>query len=45
MVVNSPYARGAVTGIGLITAIAGLAELAALVTRRQRHADSGTAEP
>jgi hypothetical protein len=45
MVVDSPYVRGAVTGIGVITTIAGLAEIGSLVTRRRRHADSGTAEP
>jgi len=45
MVVGSPYVRGGVTGIGVITAIAGLAELTSLVTRRRRHADSGAAEP
>jgi hypothetical protein len=45
MVIDSPYVRGAVTGIGVITAAAGLAEIAALVNRRRRHADSGPAEP
>jgi hypothetical protein len=45
VVVNSPYVRGAVSGIGVITALAGLAEIAALVTGRRRHAGSGPAEP
>ena len=35
--VESPYARGAVTGVGVITALAGLAELASLVTSRPRR--------
>jgi hypothetical protein len=34
-----------VTGIGVITAVAGLAEIATLVAGRRRHADSGQAEP
>jgi hypothetical protein len=45
VIVNSPYVRGAVTGIGVITAMAGLAEIAGLVTGRRRHAGSGSAEP
>jgi hypothetical protein len=45
MVIDSPYVRGAVTGVGVITAVAGLAEIAAIVTRRRQRADSGTAEP
>ncbi|NUR56303.1 MAG: hypothetical protein HOQ29_17810 [Acidobacteria bacterium] len=39
-VVESPYVRGAVTGIGVVTAIAGLAELASVVSRRRPRADS-----
>lgn len=36
--VNSAYARGGVTGIGLITAVAGLAELGSVfVARARRH--------
>jgi hypothetical protein len=35
--VESPYARGAVTGVGVITALAGLAELAAVITARTRR--------
>ena len=33
---DSPFARGAVSGIGAITAIAGLAELAAVFLTRRR---------
>jgi hypothetical protein len=44
VVVESPYVRGAVTGIGVITALAGLAELASLVSRRRRQPDSDPAE-
>ena len=35
--VESPYIRGAVTGVGVITALAGLAELAAIVSARSRR--------
>jgi len=34
---NSPYARGAVTGVGVITAIAGLAELGSLILSKARR--------
>lgn len=35
---NSSYARGGVTGIGLITLLAGLAELGSVfMTRARRH--------
>ena len=34
--VKSPYARGAVTGVGVITAMAGLAELGALIMSKGR---------
>jgi hypothetical protein len=37
---NSPYARGAVTGVGVITALAGLAELGSLVLSRGRRPPS-----
>ena len=39
--VESPYARGAVTGIGVVTAFAGFAELAAVFSSRSRgqHAE------
>ena len=35
--VNSPYARGGVTGVGIITAFAGLVELGSLVAARARR--------
>jgi len=35
--IESPYARGGVTGVGLITALAGLAELASVITSRGRR--------
>jgi hypothetical protein len=35
--VKSPYARGAVTGVGVITAMAGLAELGSLVMSKGRR--------
>ena len=33
-VVQSPYARGGVTGVGVLTALAGLAELGSLIKSR-----------
>jgi hypothetical protein len=36
---NSPYSRGAVTGVGVITAMAGLAELGSLVLSKGRRRD------
>jgi hypothetical protein len=39
---SSPFVRGAVSGIGLITAIAGLIELASVFGLRQR---SDVSEP
>jgi len=38
--VNSPYSRGAVTGVGVITAMAGLAELGSLVLSKSRRPPS-----
>ena len=35
--IESPYVRGAVSGVGLITAIAGVAELAAVISGRTRR--------
>jgi hypothetical protein len=35
-VLASPFARGAVSGVGAITVIAGLAELAGVLARRHR---------
>jgi len=34
---NSPYARGGVTGVGVVTALAGLAELGSVITARARR--------
>lgn len=34
--VASPFVKGAVSGVGVVTVIAGLVELAALVMSRQR---------
>lgn len=39
--VMSPYARGGVTGIGVITALAGLVELASVFLSRGRRRDTG----
>ena len=39
-VVQSPYVRGAATGIGLITALAGLSELASVFVIRWRSGDA-----
>ena len=38
---NSPYARGAVTGVGVITALAGLAELGSVILAKTRRRDPG----
>jgi hypothetical protein len=35
--VQSPYARGAVTGVGVVTMVAGLGELATAITMRGRR--------
>ena len=40
--VQSPYARGGVTGIGVITALAGLAELGSIFTSRARRGGDTT---
>ena len=42
---ESPFVRGAVSGIGAITVVAGLAELAGVVAQRQRAKDASRAEP
>jgi len=39
-IMMSPYARGGVTGVGIITALAGLAELGSLIISRVRGHDS-----
>jgi hypothetical protein len=36
---NSPYARGGVTGVGVVTALAGVAELGSVITARARRRD------
>jgi hypothetical protein len=39
---SSPFARGAVSGVGLVTTLAGLAEFgAAFATRRSQHEPTG----
>ena len=40
-VVMSPYARGGVTGVGVITALAGFVELGAVILARGRRTDPG----
>jgi hypothetical protein len=35
--IDSAYVRGAVTGVGLITAVAGLIELGAVIASRSRR--------
>jgi hypothetical protein len=40
-IVMSPYARGGVTGVGIITALAGFIELGSLILSRGRRADPG----
>lgn len=42
---NSPYARGAVTGVGVITAMAGLAELGSLILSKARRGGAGSDPP
>jgi hypothetical protein len=39
-VVQSPYVRGAATGVGVITVLAGLGELASLFAGRWRSDDA-----
>ena len=38
-IVQSPYARGAVSGVGLVTMLAGLADLAAAFASRRSASD------
>jgi hypothetical protein len=38
---NTAYVRGGVSGVGVITALAGLAELGSLFTSRARRRDAG----
>jgi hypothetical protein len=35
--IESPYVRGAVTGVGVITAVAGVMELGAVIVSRSRR--------
>jgi hypothetical protein len=42
---SSPYARGGVTGVGVITALAGLAELGTLILSKGRRRDPGPDPP
>ena len=41
----NPFARGAVSGVGAITVIAGLAELSGLVSRRNRSSHESPRSP
>jgi hypothetical protein len=41
----SPYARGAVTGVGVITALAGLAELGSVILAKTRRRGAGPDSP
>jgi hypothetical protein len=43
--VKSPYARGGVTGVGVITALAGVAELGGIFASRRRRPDGGLPVP
>jgi hypothetical protein len=38
-ITQSPYARGGVTGVGVITALAGLAELGSIFASRARRSE------
>jgi hypothetical protein len=42
---DSPYARGGVTGVGVITALAGLAELGSLILSKARRQNSDPPSP
>jgi hypothetical protein len=43
--VQSPYARGGVTGVGVITALAGLIELGSVFVARARRSRGGAPPP
>jgi hypothetical protein len=43
--VKSPYARGGVTGVGVITALAGVAEIGSIFVSRRRRQDVDTPPP
>ena len=40
--VQSPYARGGVTGVGVLTALAGLVELGSIFVARARRSEGGS---
>jgi hypothetical protein len=42
---NSPYARGAVTGVGVITALAGLVELGSVILSKVRRRNPDPPSP
>ncbi len=42
---ETPYARGGVTGVGIVTALAGLVELGSLFAARARRRESGSGAP
>ena len=42
---HSPYARGGVTGVGVITALAGLVELGSIFAARGRRDNRDTTPP
>lgn len=42
---NSPYARGGVTGVGVITALAGLIELGSVILSKARRRDADPPSP
>ena len=44
-ILNSPYARGAVTGVGVLTALAGLAELGSVILSKARRRGPGPDPP
>ena len=44
-VLESPYARGGVTGVGVITALAGLVELGSIFVARGRRSKPGGVPP
>lgn len=43
--VKSPYARGGVTGVGVITALAGVVEIGSIFVSRKRRQDADVTPP
>jgi len=43
--VKSPYARGGVTGVGVITALAGVAEIGSIFVSRRRRQEPEVPSP